>query len=69
MLIPMLHDIGRERHGAILRAAAELAEQQKLLPLLDDTEYSLDQMAEAHRHLERGGATGKVVVTIAGETA
>lgn len=69
MLIPMLHDTGREHHGAILREAAALAEQRKLLPLLDDTEYSLDQMAEAHRHLEHGGATGKVVVTVAGETA
>ena len=64
MLIPMLHDVGRERHGEILREAAHLAEAGKLRPRLDPSDFNLAQMADAHRHLESGKAVGKVVVTV-----
>jgi NADPH2:quinone reductase len=64
MLIPMLHGIGREHHGEILRGAAELVEAGKLRPLLDDSEFTLDEIAQAHRRLEAGEATGKVAITI-----
>ncbi len=64
MLIPMLHDVGRDRHGQILREAAALAAAGKLRPLLDPSAFSLERMAEAHRHLESGKALGKVVVAV-----
>ena len=65
MLIPMLHDIGRERHGAIMREAAALVDAGKLRPLLDPARHALAGVAEAHRQLEEGRALGKVVVDIA----
>ena len=65
MLIPMLHDVGRERHGQIMREAGELVAQGKLKPLLDPRRFSLTQAADAHRHLESGRAVGKIVIDIA----
>lgn len=65
MLIPMLHGIGRARHGEILRAAAALAEAGRLRPLLDEGRFALDRVADAHRHLESGAVTGKVVIDVA----
>lgn len=65
MLIPMLHGIGRPRHGAILREAASLVAHGKLRPVLDPGRFTLDQAADAHRHLESGAAVGKVVIDIA----
>lgn len=62
MLIPMLHDIGRARHGEILAAAATLAEAGKLRPKLDPRRFALAQVADAHRHLESGEAIGKIVI-------
>ena len=65
MLIPMLHDLGREAHGAILRQAASLADAGQLKPLLDDSHFTLEQAGEAHRRLEAGEARGKIVIEIA----
>lgn len=64
MLIPLLHDRGRERHGAILREAAALADAGRLRPLLDPGSFHLADAAEAHRHLEGGRAVGKVVIEV-----
>ncbi|CAH2602258.1 Zinc-dependent alcohol dehydrogenase family protein [Rhodovastum atsumiense] len=65
MLIPMLHDIGRERHGQLLREAAALVEAGTLRPLLDPARFDLAAAADAYRHLESGQACGKVVIDIA----
>ena len=64
MLIPMLHNRGRERHGQILREAGQLVAAGKLRPRLDPSDFTLEGMADAHRHLESGQAVGKVVVTV-----
>jgi len=64
MLIPMIHDRNRAHHGEILRGVAELVEAGKLRPLLDDHRFTLAQGADAHRHLESGGAIGKVVIDV-----
>lgn len=65
MLIPMLHGIGRARHGEILTEAAGLVAQGKLRPLLDPHRCTLAQAALAHRHLESGAAVGKITIDIA----
>jgi NADPH2:quinone reductase len=65
MLIPMLHGIGRARHGLILREATSLVAHGKLRPLLDPARFRLEQVADAHRHLESGAAVGKVVIDVA----
>lgn len=64
VMIPMLHGIGRERHGRILRELAGLAEADKLRPLIDEGRFTLEQVPEAYRHLESGQATGKIVIDI-----
>ncbi|GGF86022.1 quinone oxidoreductase [Azorhizobium oxalatiphilum] len=64
MLIPMLHGIGRERHGRILRELAALVDRGEVRPLIDPQLFTLDTAADAHRRLESGRAVGKVIVDI-----
>lgn len=65
MLIPMLHDIGRAEHGAILAELAALVDAGKVRPLIDPARFTLETAPDAHRHLESGKAVGKVVIDIA----
>ena len=65
MLIPMLYDIGRERHGAVLEEAAALVAAGHLRPLLDPRLFSLAEVPDAHTYLEAGLATGKIVIDVA----
>jgi len=65
MLIPLLHGINRERHGWIMKDLAHMVDAGELTPLLDERRFSLAEAAEAHRHLESGAATGKVVIDVA----
>ncbi len=62
MLIPMLHNVGREAHGEILSEIASIVESGGLTPILDESRFSLDQAGEAHARLESGKGMGKVVV-------
>ena len=64
MLIPMMHDIGRAKHGAILSELAKIVDAGSLTPLLDPSDFALEQAGEAHAKLESGTAIGKVVITI-----
>lgn len=63
MLIPLLHNTGRERHGQILRRIAALVEENKLKPLIDEHKFPVTDIAAAHKYLESGAAIGKIVVT------
>jgi len=65
MPIPLIHNVGRERHGDILRQAAALSETGRLRPLIDPRSFALADVAEAHTHLESGRAVGKVVIDVA----
>ena len=62
MLIPMLHSFQREAHAKILKDVAAIADSGGLKPILDGTQFSLDQIGEAHARLESRQAMGKVVV-------
>ncbi|MFD0390587.1 zinc-dependent alcohol dehydrogenase family protein [Tistrella bauzanensis] len=64
MIIPILHDIGREHHGRIMNRVAALVEAGRLRPRLDPARFSLAQAGAAQAHLEEGGATGKVVIDV-----
>ena len=65
MLIPMLHDRGREEHGRILAALAEIVDAGALEPLLDEKRFTLEEVGDAYARLSGGDATGKVVIDVA----
>ena len=65
-LMPLQTGRYRERHGAIMREAARLADAGALKPRIDPTDFSLDTAEHAYRWLESGAANGKVVVDITG---
>lgn len=65
MLIPMLHDHRRADHGRILAKLAEIVDQGALVPLLDESRFSLADVGAAYDHLSTGKAVGKVVVELA----
>ncbi|MEM7068106.1 MAG: zinc-dependent alcohol dehydrogenase family protein [Pseudomonadota bacterium] len=64
MLIPMLHDHGREAHGKILTRLAEIADADGLKPLLDEKQFMLDDAGAAYERLTSGQAIGKVVIEV-----
>ncbi|MBD1546865.1 zinc-dependent alcohol dehydrogenase family protein [Roseibium aggregatum] len=63
-LLPLLTGIGREHHGEIMSEATRLAEDGKLVPVLDPRQFSLEQVAEAHAAIEDRSARGKIVVDV-----
>lgn len=62
MLIPMLYNHKREKHGAILAKLAGIADAGELKPLLDERRFGLEEVGRAYDHLTSGKAIGKVVV-------
>ncbi len=62
MLIPMLHQVRRAEHAAILQALAKISESGDLTPVLDENRYSLDQATAAYARLQGGQGMGKVVI-------
>jgi NADPH2:quinone reductase len=64
MLIPMVEGINRAAHGKILTKIAELVDQGLIKPLLDESDFSIWQVADAHARLESGQAVGKITLTV-----
>lgn len=64
MLIPMLHNVRRHEHREILTQIAQIVESGDLTPVLDDQDFTLSQIGQAHQRLESGKAIGKVVVSV-----
>lgn len=62
MLLPMLHNVGRDVHGEVLSDLAKIAEAGGLKPVLDENNYSLEQAGEAYARLQSGQGMGKVVI-------
>lgn len=64
MLLPMLHDVGREAHGEILADLAKLVDAGAVKPLLDEQRFGLSKVGDAYARLKSGEAIGKVVVEV-----
>ncbi|OTG81724.1 zinc-dependent alcohol dehydrogenase family protein [Acinetobacter sp. ANC 4648] len=64
ILWPMLENNRRQHHGDILKIATQLAEENKLKPLVDPREFDITQTVEAHHYLAEGKALGKIVINI-----
>lgn len=62
MLIPLLHGVGRSRHGEILTQLAQLVDAGQVRPLLDSQVFTFSDVAAAHQRAESGQAIGKVVL-------
>ena len=62
MLLPILRDQGRERHGEILRELTNLVEIGKVRPLLNEEAFDFQEVGRAHEALESGNAIGKVAL-------
>jgi NADPH:quinone reductase-like Zn-dependent oxidoreductase len=60
-LLPLLTGEGRAHHGEILSRAGELADEGKLTPLLNKTQFSSSEISAAHAEVERG-SLGKTVI-------
>jgi NADPH:quinone reductase-like Zn-dependent oxidoreductase len=61
-----LHLVFLERQRRTLDGMRRLVERGHLQPVVDRV-LSLDEVADAHELVERGGLTGKVVLDVAGE--
>ncbi|WP_394147820.1 zinc-dependent alcohol dehydrogenase family protein [Shewanella atlantica] len=63
MLIPLVEGINRRSHGEILTKIAELVDLGIVKPLLDDSDFTIWEVAKAHARLESGEAVGKIALT------
>lgn len=64
MLLPLLKNKNREKHGKILTEIAKIVDEKKLKPRIDPMHFTLSKVGEAHAFLESGNAKGKVVLSI-----
>lgn len=64
MLIPLNHGINHASHGRILTEIAELVDAAKISPIIDESNFSIWEVAKAHDRLESGKAVGKITLTI-----
>jgi NADPH:quinone reductase len=63
-LYPLISGRYRKHHGDILRAAAQLVSDGKLMPVMDKTPYTLETVSAAYDAITAGRAKGKVVISV-----
>jgi NADPH2:quinone reductase len=64
MLIPLCHGINHASHGRILTEIAELVDAGKITPIIDESDFSIWEVAKAHDLLSSGKAVGKITLTV-----
>lgn len=64
MLIPLYHGINHASHGRILTEIATLVDAGKITPIIDESDFSIWEVAKAHDHLASGKALGKITLTV-----
>jgi NADPH2:quinone reductase len=60
MLIPMVYNIERDRHGTILAKISQMIENHQLRINRDEKQFSFHQIGEAHKYIESGKSQGKI---------
>ena len=60
MLLPILKNQFREKHGEILGNISRLVVDGKIKPLLHEERFSFEEVGKAHRCWEAGRAIGKI---------
>lgn len=63
MLLPMLFNVNRDRHGKILTELAQIVDAGKVRPLLDPKSFTFSEINLAHVYAESGKAIGKITLT------
>ncbi|MDF2866860.1 MAG: 2-haloacrylate reductase [Gammaproteobacteria bacterium] len=63
MLLPLLDNLQRDRHGAILSQIAKIVDEGHLKPLIYPQKFSFEDVGHAHALLESGKMFGKVVLS------
>ncbi len=64
MLIPLCHNINHASHGAILTEIAKLVDAGLIMPIIDESNFSIWEVAKAHELMESGKAVGKITLTV-----
>ncbi len=64
MVLPLLSGVGLEHYGDILTTLDRWYTDGHFAPVVHPAEFRLEQIAEAHRLLEAGSVSGKVVVDV-----
>lgn len=64
VLLPMLQNMKREHHGAILKEIARLAEREAIAAIVDPQVYRLEEAMLAHDAVEQKRSNVKTVITV-----
>ncbi|NLY78510.1 MAG: zinc-dependent alcohol dehydrogenase family protein [Lysinibacillus sp.] len=62
LLLKLMNKESRQEYGEILEKVANIVEEGKLHPLLDENIFTFDEVAKAHKYLEAGKHIGKIVL-------
>ncbi len=66
VLLPIMYGVQCESQGEILQKIAHLVDAGALRARLDPQQFTLTQVAEAHRKFEAGQHAGKLVIEVSG---
>lgn len=60
MLLPLIMNEGRSRHGEILAELSKLVENNQIRPILHSENFNFEDVGSAHNCLEQGNVLGKI---------
>ena len=60
MLLPLIMNEGRSRHGEILAELSKLVENNQIRPILHSKSFNFEDVGSAHNCLEQGNVLGKI---------